>query len=193
MFGDIDIYRLGDRSVVRKMGKLSGKKIAVVLENDFEDSEFYVPYNRLKEEGAELTVVGLERGKALKGKSEGYKATVDKSFGEVDAESFDAILIPGGYSPDKLRAHDEALNFVKAFREKPVFAICHGPQLLISAEMVKGRTMTSWPSVAVDLKNAGAHWVDKAVVVDGNTITSRKPADLEVFVDAAIKNLSEMI
>ena len=173
------------------MGKLSGKKIAVVLENDFEDSEFYVPYNRLKEEGAELTVVGLERGKTLKGKSEGYKATVDKSFGEVDAESFDAILIPGGYSPDKLRAHDEALNFVKAFREKPVFAICHGPQLLISAEMVKGRTMTSWPSVAVDLKNAGAHWVDKAVVVDGNMVTSRKPADLEVFVDAAIKSLSE--
>jgi protease I len=189
MFGDIDIYRLGDRSVVRKMGKLSGKKIAVVLENDFEDSEFYVPYNRLREEGAELTVVGLERGKALKGKSEGYKATVDMSFGEVAAEDFDAILIPGGYSPDKLRTHDEALNFVKAFREKPVFAICHGPQLRISAEMVKDRTMTSWPSVAVDLKNAGAHWVDKAVVVDGNIITSRKPADLEVFVDASIKKL----
>jgi protease I len=171
------------------MGKLSGKKIAVVLENDFEDSEFYVPYNRLKEEGAELTVVGLEMGKVLKGKSEGYKVTVEKSFGEVDAESFDAMLIPGGYSPDKLMVHDEALSFVKAFREKPVFAICHGPQLLISAEMVKGRTMTSWPSVAVDLKNAGAHWVDKAVVVDGNMVTSRKPADLEVFVDAAIKKL----
>jgi protease I len=173
------------------MGELSGKKIAVVLETDFEDSEFYVPYNRLKEEGAELTIVGLEKGKALKGKSEGYVATVERSFDEVKPEDFDALLIPGGHSPDKLRAHENAVNFVKGFRGKPVFAICHGPQLLISAEMVKGRTMTSWPSVAIDLKNAGANWVDREVVVDGELITSRKPADLEAFVSAIVKTLGK--
>ncbi len=173
------------------MGKLNGKKIAVVLENDFEDSEFYVPYNRLKDEGAELTIVGLEKGKVLEGKSEGYKAKTDRSFDEVKPEDFDALLIPGGYSPDKLRAHEKAVDFVKGFEGKPVFAICHGPQLLISAEMVKGKTVTSWASVAVDLKNAGANWVDRDVVIDGNLVTSRKPADLEAFVGAIIGMLGK--
>jgi protease I len=173
------------------MGEISGKRVAVVLENDFEDSELYVPYDRLKKEGAGLTVVGLEKGKTLKGKTEGYKATVDKSFAEVKPEDFDALLIPGGYSPDKLRSHQEAVDFVKGFEGRPVFAICHGPQLLISAEMVKGRTITSWPSVAIDLKNAGARWVDREVVVDGELITSRKPADLEAFVGAIVKALGK--
>lgn len=173
------------------MGKLNGKKIAVVLENDFEDSEFYVPYDRLKDEGAELTIVGLEKGKVLEGKSGGYKAKVDKSFDEVKPEDFDALLIPGGYSPDKLRAYEKPVEFVRGFEGKPVFAICHGPQLLISAGMVNGKTVTSWTSVAVDLKNAGANWVDRDVVVDGNLVTSRKPADLEAFVGAIIDMLGK--
>jgi len=173
------------------MGKIDGKRIAVVLEKDFEDSEFYVPYKRLKEEGAELTVVGLERGKMLKGKSEGYEVRVEKSFDEVKPEEFDALLIPGGYSPDKLRAHEQAVDFVKHFEGKPIFAICHGPQLLISADVVKGKTVTSWRSVAVDLKNAGAQWVDREVVVDGNVVTSRKPEDLDAFVSAIIDMLGK--
>lgn len=173
------------------MGKLDGKKIAVVLENGFEDSEFYVPYNRLKDEGAELTIVGLERGKVLEGKSEGYRAKADRSFDEVKPEDFDALLIPGGYSPDKLRAYEKPVDFVKGFEGKPVFAICHGPQLLISAGMVKGKTVTSWASVAVDLKNAGANWIDRDVVIDGNLVTSRKPADLGAFVEAIIDILGK--
>jgi len=173
-------------------GRLEGKKIAVVLENDFEDSEFYVPYERLKKEGADLTVIGLKRGKELKGKSKGYKVNVEKEFGEVDAEQFDALLVPGGYSPDKLRAHPEAIDFVKGFENKIIAAICHGPQLLISAEVVRGRTVTSWTSVAVDLVNAGAKWVDEEVAIDGNIITSRKPADLEAFTDAIIEKVGSL-
>ncbi len=171
--------------------QIDGKRIAVVLEKDFEDSEFYVPYNRLKEEGAELTIVGLEREKLLKGKSEGYEVRVEKSFEEVKPEEFDALLIPGGYSPDKLRAHEQAVNFVKGFEGKPIFAVCHGPQLLISADMVRGKTVTSWSSVAVDLKNAGAQWVDREVVVDGRLVTSRKPEDLDAFVSAIIDMLGK--
>jgi len=174
---------------VIKVGRLDGKRISFVLENDFEDSEFYTPYQKLIEKGAELTIVGLERGRELRGKTEGYKTRVDRSFNDTSPEDFDALVIPGGYSPDKLRVHEEAVSFVRGFRNKPLAAICHGPQLLISADLVRNKEVTSWPSVTVDLRNAGANWVDRELVVDGNLITSRKPSDLEAFTKAIIEML----
>jgi len=170
-------------------GKLKGKRIAVVLESDFEDSEFYVPYEKLEGEGAKIVVIGLERGKELKGKKGGYRTNVEREFSDVDPDEFDALLIPGGYSPDKLRAYPEAIEFVKGFRDKPIAAVCHGPQLLITADMVRGKTMTSWKSISVDLINAGANYIDEQVVVDGNIITSRQPSDLEAFTKAIIEKL----
>lgn len=166
-------------------------KIAVPLARDFEDSEFTVPADRLKHAGHQITVIGTRAGETLEGKQGQATAHVDATPDDVSPEDFDALLIPGGYSPDHLRTEAAIVDFVRRFAEldRPIAAICHGPQLLIEADLVKGRTLTSWPSVRKDLTNAGAQWVDREVVEDDLLITSRKPDDLDAFCDALLKGL----
>ena len=166
-------------------------KIAVPLANDFEDSEFTVPCERLRAAGQEFVVVGTEAGATVRGKRGKATATIERSSREIDPREFDALVIPGGYSPDHLRLDRDLVSFVRRFVRsgKLVAAVCHGPQLLIEADVVRGRTMTSWPSVRKDLENAGARWVDRGVVEDGNMITSRKPEDLAAFSDAILRRL----
>ncbi len=166
-------------------------KVAFVLAEMFEDSEFRVPYDRIQEAGHEITVVGEEAGKELEGKQGEETVKPDASADSVSPGDFDALVIPGGYSPDKLRTHEGLVKFVRAFfdAEKPVAAICHAGSLLVEADAVQGRTVTSWPSVRTDLENAGARWVDQEVVEDGNLITSRNPDDLDAFTGAILGRL----
>ena len=165
--------------------------VAFVLAPDFEDSEFRVPYDRLREAGHEVTVVGVEAGAELKGKKGKETFTVETTPDTVGAGDFDALVIPGGYAPDKLRTDEGVVSLVsKVFADgKPVAAICHAGSLLIEADAVDGRTVTSWPSIKTDLENAGATWIDREVVEDGNLITSRKPDDLDAFCAAILERL----
>jgi protease I len=137
--------------------------------------------------------VGLSRGKQILGKQGRERLTVERGVEDVRADEFDALVIPGGYSPDKLRTSLPAVAFTRAFFDagKPVAAVCHAPSLLIEADAVEGRTLTSWPSIRTDLLNAGARWVDREVVEDGNLITSRKPDDLPAFSEAILRRLAE--
>jgi protease I len=164
-------------------------RIAALVDSDFEDSEFRVPYDAYRQAGHEVVVVGLKAGETVAGKKGKEKTKVDKGLDEVRAEQFDALFIPGGYSPDHLRADERAVTFTQRFREKPIFAICHGPQLLLTAGMTAKRTMTAWKTVQIDLRYAGAEVVDKDVVVDGNLVTSRKPDDLDAFVRESLRML----
>jgi protease I len=170
---------------------LKGKIVAILAEQDFEDSELTEPLKAMKEAGAQVFVVGSGSQTSYKGKRGKASIKVDIDADKVRAEDFDAIIIPGGYAPDKMRLHQPMIDLVKRAHDlgKVIAAICHGPQLLISADVVRGRRVTSWPSVAIDLKNAGADWVDEPVVRDGNIITSRKPSDLLVFNRAVIQAL----
>lgn len=167
-------------------------RIAVILADLFEDAEYTVPVEALLKHGHKVVNVGLRAGITVKGKKKTTPVKIDRFVGEVSVEEFDGLLIPGGYSPDKLRAYDEAVSFVRKFvlSGKPVFAICHGPQLLISADVVRNKRVTGWKSIIVDLKNAGVEFVDAEVVVDGNLVTSRSPADLNAFVREMLKKLS---
>ncbi len=166
-------------------------KIAFVLGEDFEDSEFRKPYDALKASGHTIDIIGAKAGATVKGKKGKEKIRIEKAAGDVDASSYDALVIPGGYSPDHLRMDDKVVALTQTMlREgKVVAAVCHGPQLLIEAEGVKGRVVTSWPSVRKDLENAGATWVDEEVHVDGKLITSRKPDDLPAFTKAIQQQL----
>jgi protease I len=170
---------------------LVGKHIAILAEENFEDSELTEPLRAMKDAGAKVLIVGSGSKKSYKGKRGSAKVMVDTTADKVEASQFDAIIVPGGYAPDKMRLHQPMVDLVrKAHAEgKIIAAVCHGPQLLISADIVKGRRVTSWPSIAVDLKNAGAIWVNEPVVKDGNIITSRKPADLPKFNKAIIEAL----
>jgi deglycase len=170
---------------------LEGKRIAILAEEDFEDSELMEPLRAMKDAGASVLIVGSGSKKVYRGKRGSAEVTVDTTADKVEASQFDAIIVPGGYAPDKMRLHQSMVDLVrKAHAEgKIIAAVCHGPQLLISADIVKGRHVTSWPSVEVDLKNAGAIWVDEPMVRDGNIITSRKPADLPKFDKAIIEAL----
>jgi protease I len=168
------------------------KKIAVVVTDHFEDSEYTEPAKAYQEAGHQLTVIENEKGKTVKGKQGQETIKVDASIDEVNADDFDALFIPGGFSPDILRADDKFVTFTKKFMDdnKPVFAICHGPQLLITAETLKGRDVTGYKSIAVDLKNAGANFHDKEVVVCGNQlVTSRTPDDLPAFTHESLNLL----
>jgi protease I len=169
-------------------------RIACVLGPKFEDSEFKEPYDAFKQAGHEVVIVGLEAGQQLEGDKGKVKATVEKSFKDVKPDDFDALFIPGGGSPDKLRAHPEAVGFVKAFMRagKPVFAICHGPQLLLAADEYKNHRMTAWKTIQDDLKKAGANVVDEEVVVDRNLVTSRQPSDIPAFIRESLKVLDQV-
>jgi len=170
---------------------LTGKRIAILAEEDFEDSELTEPMKAIKEAGARVVVVGSGSKGTFRGKRRQARVSVDTTADKVDADDFDAIIVPGGYAPDKMRLYWPMVDLVsKAYRQgKVVAAICHGPQLLISADIVRGRRLTSWASVAVDLKNAGAIWSDEPMIRDGNLITARKPADLPEFNKAIIEVL----
>lgn len=172
---------------------LDGKTIAILAEEDFEDSELIIPMWAMKNAAAKVLIVGSGSQESYRGKRGSATVRVDATAGKVKAEDFDAIIVPGGYAPDKMRLHQPMVDLVKKAHDlgEVIAAICHGPQLLISAEIVRGRRVTSWPSVAMDLRNAGAHWVDAPVVQDGNLITSRKPADLPRFNKAIIEALRD--
>ncbi|KSU86471.1 type 1 glutamine amidotransferase [Priestia flexa] len=169
------------------------KKIAVLVTDLFEDVEYTDPAKALKEAGHELTTIDVEGGKTVKGKQGETTISIDKGIKEVKPEEFDALFLPGGFSPDILRANDDVVAFTKAFMDekKPVMAICHGPQLLINADTLKGRDITGYKSIAVDLKNAGANFHDKEVVVCQNQlVTSRTPDDLPAFIRESVNVLS---
>jgi protease I len=169
-------------------------KVACVLARGFEDSEFRQPYDALREAGHDVTIVGLEAGQQLTGDKGRETATVERSFDDVTPDGFDALLIPGGVSPDRLRAHPAAVEFVKAFfeRERPVMAICHGPQILITAGVHRDRRLTAWKTVQQDLKLLGADVVDEEVVVDRNLVTSRQPQDIPAFIRESLKLLERV-
>lgn len=167
--------------------------IAMIVGEGFEDSEFHIPFQRLRNARHRVTVMGVRRGETVHGKRGKIEARIEQSGKDAAVDAFDALVIPGGHGPDNLRLDDAIVGFTRAFMNsgKPVAAICHGPQLLIEAETVQGKTLTSWPSVRKDLLNAGANWIDEPVVEDGNLITSRKPDDLDAFCDALLQRLEE--
>ena len=166
-------------------------KIAVLIGKDFEDSEYSLPAEAYKKAGYQLVHLGLKKGDTVMGKKQNTPVKIDMEVYEADQREFDALLIPGGYSPDNLRAHEGPVRFVREFMDsgKPVFAICHGPQLLISARKLEGRKATGYKSLIQDIKYAGADYVDKEVVVDGNLVTSRQPSDIPAFIEACLKML----
>lgn len=169
-------------------------KVACVLANGFEDSEFKQPYDALREAGHDVTIVGLEAGKELKGDKGRETATVEKSFADVSPDDFEALFIPGGFSPDRLRAHPVAVAFVKSFFDKsrPIMAICHGPQIFIPAGTYHDHRMTAWKTIQSDLKLLGANVVDQEVVVDRNLVTSRQPQDIPAFIREGLKLLEKV-
>jgi protease I len=166
--------------------------IAAIVADMFEDSEYSEPVKAFRQAGHEIDNVGLKANETVTGKKMGTLVRIDKAVKDVSVDDYDALLIPGGYSPDKLRANDDAVRFAKEFVEsgKPIFVICHGPQLLITARVLKGRKITGWKSVAVDITNAGAEFIDREVVEDGNIVSSRSPSDLPAFISASLKKLS---
>jgi protease I len=165
---------------------LNGKKIAILATHGFEQAELLEPRKALDAAGAKTQVVAPQPGK-IKGWNEknwGEEVAVDVSLDEARADDYDGLLLPGGVmNPDHLRMNEKAVAFVRAFHEaaKPIAAICHGPWTLIEADAVRGRTLTSWPSLKTDIRNAGGTWVDEEVAMDAGLVTSRKPADIPAF------------
>lgn len=170
---------------------LNGVRVAILATDGFEESELKKPRDALNAEGATTTLVSpVKQPKAWSGKNWGATLTADVSLEDAQPEDYDALLLPGGvHNPDSLRMLPEAVEFVKSFVDagKPIAAICHGPWTVLEAGGVKGKRVTSWPSLKTDLTNAGAEWVDKEVVVDENLVTSRKPDDIPAFNREAIK------
>jgi len=176
--------------------KLDGKKVAILVTDGFEQVEMTKPREALDEAGAETKIVSLNPGKiqGMHHADNGDKFDVDLTLDEARPEEFDALLIPGGLmNPDALRSNDDALEFTRHFfREgKPVAAICHGPWVLIDAGVVRGRTLTSWPAIKNDVKNAGGKWVNEEVVVDNGLVTSREPDDIPAFNKKMIEEFCE--
>jgi protease I len=168
-------------------------KVAFIVDKMFEDSEFRVPYDQVKSSGHEAVIVGLEKGKELDGKKGEETITAEVGIEDVAADDFDALVIPGGYSPDLIRGNDKMVELVRSIAgaQKPVAAICHAGWMLAEAGIAKGKTVTSWPSIKTDLINAGANWVDQEVVEDENIITSRKPDDLEAFCKSLLSQIEQ--
>lgn len=163
-------------------------RIACILGEGFEDSEFRIPYDKLEGAGLRVHLIGAEKGTEVTGKKGQEKVLIQFGIDDVNPADYGMLFIPGGYSPDHLRADERFVAFVKAFVrvEKPIAAICHGPQLLITADAVKGRTMTAWKTIQKDLEVAGATVKDEPVVIDDNLITSRMPDDLDAFSNAML-------
>ena len=170
--------------------ELEGKRVALLVEADYQDLEVWYPKLRLTEAGAEVVTVGTVTGPDYKGKW-GYPITVDTMASEVSADQFDAVVIPGGWAPDRLRQHTYVLDLVRGINDagKPVAAICHAGWVLVSAGIARDKTLTSYVAIKDDLTAAGANWVDREVVVDGNLITSRTPDDLPAFCRELIRML----
>ena len=171
---------------------LKGKRVAILAENMYQEMELWVPYYRLKEEGAEVKVVGAGGAKSYASKA-GYPVNVDVQADQVSAVEFDAVVIPGGYAPDMMRRHESMVKLVREASQqgKVVAAICHGPWVLISAGIVKGRRLTSTAAIRDDLLNAGAEWVDAPSAVDGNLVSARVPRDLPAFARAMLGVLGD--
>jgi protease I len=170
------------------MPTIADARILFIATDGFEDSELLQPFNTLKERGASVTLACPKKGQ-IKG-DKGATITADCDINDVDSKEFDGLVLPGGTkNPDKLRMEEQVVYTIKKFVDagKPVAAICHGPWLLAEADVIRGRTVTSWPSIRTDLKNAGANVVDKEVVTDGNLVTSRKPEDIPAFTEAFIE------
>jgi len=167
-------------------GELSGKKVAFLAADGVEQVELVEPRKAVEEAGAETAVVSIDSGEiqAFNHLDHGDKIKVDVTADSADPSQFDALVLPGGVAnPDFLRGDEDAVRFVKSFfeQDKPVGVICHGPWTLVEADVVRGRTLTSWPTLRTDLRNAGAEWVDEEVHVDGRVVSSRKPDDLPAF------------
>jgi protease I len=174
---------------------LNGVRVAILATDGFEQSELFEPKQALEDAGAEVSIVSLKSGeiKGWKDKNWGDSIAVDLTIDGVRADDFDALHLPGGViNPDKLRMDEKAVDFVRQFfaAGKPVAAICHAPWTLVEADVVRGRTLTSWTSIRTDLENAGAEWVDQEVVVDGTLVTSRKPQDLPAYNEKIIEIFS---
>ena len=177
-------------------GKLDGKKVAILVADGFEQVEMTKPRDALEEAGAETKIVSLKSGQiqGMHHADKGDKFDVDLAVADARPEEFDALMIPGGLlNPNALRSNEDALEFARHFfrESKPVAAICHGPQVLISADLVRGRKITSWPAIQADMRNAGARWVDEEVVVDNGLVTSRKPDDIPAFNKKMIEEFCE--
>ena len=172
--------------------RLKGKRVILLVENLYQDLELWVPYYRLKEEGAEVTLVGSGSSRTFTGKY-GYPIEVDKEAKEIDMLKYDGVVIPGGYAPDVMRRYPEMVKIVKeAYQEgKMIAAICHAGWMLVSAGILKGKKVTGFIAIKDDLVNAGAEYVDAEVVRDGNLITSRKPDDLPAFCREMIAALAK--
>ncbi len=176
--------------------KLTGKTIAVLATDGFEQSELEAPVAALRKAGATVEIVSPKEG-SIQGwehQDKGRKVAVDRALAGAKVEDYDGIVLPGGViNPDALRLEPQAIAFIRGFAQagKPIAAICHGPWTLINAEAVDGRRMTSWPSLQVDLQNAGATWVDEEVVVDRGLVTSRNPDDLPAFCKKMIEAFAE--
>jgi protease I len=168
-------------------------RIACLLGPGFEDSEFRLPYDALKNAGYQVDIISMKAGTELKGYKGKETVKSEKGIDEVRPDDYQAILIPGGHSPDQIRKDKKIVEFVKKFDslKRPIAAVCHGPQVLLTARLVRGRTLTAWETVQGDLEQAGANVKDQEVVVDQNWITSRKPEDLKAFNDAILKALKQ--
>jgi protease I len=176
--------------------KLSGKKVAILAADGFEEVELTKPKKALDDAGAKTSVVSLKSGKiqGMNHADKGETVAVDLTLADAKAEDFDALMIPGGLmNPDTLRSTEEALEFVRHFFQsgKPVAAICHAPWVLIDAGVARGRTLTSWPAIQSDVRNAGGKWVDQEVAVDNGLVTSRKPDDIPAFNEKMIEEFAE--
>jgi protease I len=178
------------------MGKLEGKRIAFLATDGVEQVELTEPLEAVRNEGAEVEVISLKKGEfqGFNHLDKGDTFTADKAVKDAHADDYDGIVLPGGVAnPDFLRSDEDAVRFVRSFVEakKPVGAICHGPWTLVEADVIKGRTLTSWPSLQTDIRNAGATWVDEEVHVDQGLVTSRKPDDLPAFNAKVIEEVAE--
>ncbi len=178
-------------------GQLQGRKVAALVANGFEQVELFEPKKALEQAGARVEVISPEQGDQVKGWNHtewGETATIDRHLDRVNPADYDFLLLPGGVmNPDRLRLHDDAIRFVRAFYDagKPIAAICHGPWLLIDAGVARGARLTSWPSLKTDLRNAGAQWTDETVVDDNGLVTSRKPADIPAFNQKMIEEFAK--
>lgn len=172
--------------------RLKGKKVIALVDHDFEDLEHWYPVYRLHEEGAKVDLVGPEADTVYNGKH-GVPAKTDFAFQDIEVSNYDAILVPGGWAPDKLRRYPEVLNFVKEMdaQKKTIGQICHAGWVLISAHVLQGKKVTSTPGIKDDMTNAGAVWMDEPVVIDGHLVSSRRPPDLPEYGKALVDVLAE--